>query len=116
MTYTVILSRQAAIDLQDIYQYIALTLLSPNNAANMRNKLKEAILSLKTFPERYRIYPKEPLKSQNIRIFPLKSYIILYNTDTTSNIVNILRVMYGKRNIPNHLVLHENREIYSPAI
>lgn len=116
MIYTVILSKQATIDLQDIHKYISLTLLVPDNATHILNKLKKAIFSLQNFPERYRVYHTEPLKSKKIRLFPVENYIILYATDIPSKIVNIIRVIYGKRNIPTHLLLHEKRQPYQCCI
>lgn len=116
MTYKIIFSQQANLDLREISEYISLTLSSPNTATNLLNKLEKAILSLKIFPERYRVYQTEPLKSKKIRLFPVANYIILYTTDIPSKIVNIIRVIYGKRNVANHLLLHEKRQSYRPIL
>ena len=53
--YSVQLTKAASDDIESIYRYIADKLLSPENAIKQYNRLKEAILKLDTFPERYNI-------------------------------------------------------------
>lgn len=116
MTYKIAFSKQANLDLREISGYISLILSSPNTATNLLNRLEKAIFSLKIFPERYRIYQTEPLKSKKIRLFPVENYVILYTMDIPSKTVNIIRVIYGKRNISTHVLLHEKRQPYQYGI
>lgn len=41
MTYQVKISKQAKTDLRDIYEYIAFTLLSPENASKLMSTLEK---------------------------------------------------------------------------
>lgn len=50
--YTVKLYARAYQDLEEIYSYIANSLLEPDTALNMVDALETAILSLAQFPER----------------------------------------------------------------
>ena len=48
--------------MEDIYNYIALELLSPDNAIGQYNRIADEILTLDVFPQRYRIMDSEPEK------------------------------------------------------
>ena len=82
MIYEVVQSEQAEYDLRAVYEYIAFDLKSPENANSQLNRLEEMILSLNQFPERFRLYQKEPWLSRNTRIAPKDNYLIFYMTDT----------------------------------
>lgn len=60
MMFEVILSERADTDLREIYEYIAFTLLSPENAESQLERLENSILKLNQMPERFRLYVKEP--------------------------------------------------------
>ena len=53
MIYTVEISKQADVDLRSIYEYIAFTLLSAENAIRQLNRLEESIMGLGQMPERF---------------------------------------------------------------
>lgn len=53
--YKVEITREALRDMEDIYNYIAVDLLSPENAMGQYNRIADEILTLDSFPERYRI-------------------------------------------------------------
>ena len=78
--YEVIISDQADQDLRGIYEYIALELLSPDNAAGQLDRLEAAILNLDTFPEGHRLYEEEPWHSRNLRVFPVDNYVVFWGT------------------------------------
>lgn len=48
-------------------------------------------------PERYRRYEDEELTKENIRICPVKNYLIFYKVNTKEKTVEIIRVLYSKR-------------------
>lgn len=60
MIYEVTTTNQADDDLRGIYEYIAVELLSPNNAKGQFERLEEHIIGLEEFPERFRLFEKEP--------------------------------------------------------
>ena len=63
----------------------------------------KSIRSLEEMPMRYRLYDDEPLHSQGVRFFPVDNYLIFYKTNEEESIVNIVRIMYGRRDINKQL-------------
>lgn len=106
MNYEVELSVQADADLRGIYEYIAFTLLAPENAGGQLDRLEEGILSLEQYPMRHRAYEKEPWHSRGLRILPVDNYVLLYIPNEETRVVTIIRVMYGGRNIDKELNEH----------
>lgn len=51
--YTVKLTAEASKDMEQIYDYIAWSLLAPESALNQYNRIAEAVLSLNQMPERF---------------------------------------------------------------
>lgn len=104
MSFEVRLSQNAVLDLDGIFRYIATKLQAPLNAKGQLDRLENAIYSLETMPERNKLYDKEPWKSRNLRKMFVDNYIVFYLVDNDNKIVNVIRIMYAKRDIPKHLV------------
>ena len=103
MIYKINLSKQANSDLRSIYEYIAFSLLSPDNAQKQLKRLETGILNLESLPKRFKVYPHEPWRSRNIRIMPIDNFLIFYISDDSTQTVSILRVIYSGQNIPDNL-------------
>ncbi len=103
MKYEVRLTHSAEEDLKNIYSYIAYEIGSPEAAAAQLSRLEKNICELDEMTERFRLYEKEPWHSRGMRIMPVDNYLVFYITDTELNIVNIVRVMYGGRDIDAQL-------------
>ena len=103
MNYEVRLTTQAENDLRGIFEYIAFDLQSVQNAAGQLNRLEQSIASLDQMPERFRVYGNEPWSSRNLRIMPVDNYLVFYIPDHEEQIVHIMRVMYGGRDIDGQL-------------
>ena len=97
MIYSVNISAQADKDIRAIYEYIALTLMSPENANAQLSRLEDRINKLDNLPKRFPKYKNE------IRFMPVDNYLVFYTVEDVAKNVSILRVMYGKRNIENTL-------------
>ena len=97
MIYSVNISTQADKDIRAIYEYIALTLMSPENANAQLSRLEDRINKLDNLPKRFPKYKNE------IRFMPVDNYLVFYTVEEVSKNVSILRVMYGKRNIEKTL-------------
>lgn len=52
-------------------------------------------------PERFRKY--DGIKEKNIRICPVKKYLIFYEVDNIVKNINVIRVLYSSRNFNNLL-------------
>ena len=63
----------------------------------------KAARSLEQMPMRYRLYEEEPWHSQRLRFLPVDDYLIFYLSDETNNVVNIIRVMYGGKDVKKQL-------------
>lgn len=103
MIYTVKISAEAENDLNDIYQYIAFDLQSPENAARQLARLKKMIQSLDEMPFRFRKYHLPNLHKKDIHIVTVNRYCIFYEPNEETKEVIILRVIYGARNLPTLL-------------
>lgn len=103
MMYSVKISEKAESDLKEIFEYVAFELLSVQTAFDLLERLEKSILNLNQMPNRHIAYEKEPWKSRGLRIMPVGNYIVLYIVDEESAVVNIVRVMYGGREIETQL-------------
>jgi plasmid stabilization system protein ParE len=94
---------QAEQDIRGIYEYIAYVLMSAQNAAAQIERIKAGIFSLSEYPERQTIYDVQPWKSRNLRFLPIDNYTIYYLINDEKKSVQIIRVMYGKRDTTKQL-------------
>lgn len=103
MIYDVVYTAEARQDLRDIYEYIAYELLVPEIASSQVDRIMKAARSLEQMPMRYTRYEEEPWHSQGLRFFPVDNYLIFYLPDETTSVVNIIRIMYGGRDVKRQL-------------
>lgn len=85
-------------DLREIYTHITYNLQNPFAASEQVNRITLAAESLRVFPKMHRVRGKDRFGDE-LRIYPVDNYNILYSIDEIENIVNISRVLYGHRNI-----------------
>jgi len=74
--YKVEITKEALQDMEDIYNYIAIDLLAPDNAMGQYNRIADEILTLDTFPERFRIMDSEPEKRMELRRMLVDNYSV----------------------------------------
>lgn len=103
MIYEVVYSAEARQDLRDIYEYIAHELLVPEIASGQAGRIMKAVRSLEQMPMRYTRYEEEPWHSRGLRFLPVDNYLIFYLPDEATNVVNIIRIMYGGRDVKRQL-------------
>ena len=103
MTWNVNYADDALQDLQNIYEYIAFTLLETETAKKQLNRIMNAVDSLDHMPYRHRLYDKEPWHTKGLRILPVDNYLIFYLPDELQSTVAIIRIMYGGRNVNKQL-------------
>lgn len=99
MAYKVLIADQAYRDLRAIFEYIAYELRSIDTARNLIESLEENISSLNFMPYRFAKYNIESAKDKDIRALPLGNYLILYMPKEEDHTVNIIRVIYGGKDI-----------------
>ncbi len=76
--YKVEITKEALQDMEDIYNYIATELLSPENAMGQYNRIANEILTLDSFPERFRIMESEAEKRMELRRMLVDNYSVFY--------------------------------------
>ena len=101
MSMNIVYTHTARQDLREIYDYIASTLLVPDTARSLTDKIMADIRSLEKFPERNPLYKDEPWYSQGVRFMPVKNYLVFYTVKNET--VSISRIMYGGRDISKQL-------------
>jgi toxin ParE1/3/4 len=97
------LTHQAENDLKSIYEYVAFTLFEPEIASDLIKRIEQSIMSLEYMPERFRLYEKEPWCNIGLRQMPIENFVIFYIPRVEEQTVTIIRIMYGGRNIEEHL-------------
>ena len=89
--YSVMMSAAAAEDIGGIADYIA------NTAARLIGRLKTAVKSLETMPERHPLVADTYLALCGIRTLLVDNYCVFYAVNRAEHTVNIIRVIYTKR-------------------
>ena len=103
MIYQVILSDAANRDLRNIFEYIFYELKASQSASGMLDKLEKAVLSLEEMPNRHKVIEGEPWLSRKVRLMPVGNYVVIYFVDDNKYEVNIMRIIYGGRDIDAEL-------------
>ena len=99
--YTVEVTKSALQDMEDIYNYIAIELLSPEAAMGQYNRIADEILTLDTFPKRNRIMDSEPEKRMELRRLFVDNYTVFYTIRGYRVIVT--DVLYSASDIESRL-------------
>ena len=103
MSWRIVYSSQARQDLRSVFEYIANELCAPDTAANQARRIMKSIRDLEEMPLRYRLYEDEPWNRMGLRFFPADNYLVFYLPKEAENVVNIVRIMYGGRDIKKQL-------------
>ena len=90
-------------ELDDIFDYIANTLLEPKTAHDLVSLIIKEVLSLDEMPFRQRLYEDEPWHSKGLRVLTVKNHLVFFLPVESDNTVYIVRIMYGGRDI-NYLL------------
>ena len=100
--YRVQITAKALTDMEEIYNYIAIQLQSPENAMRQYNRIAEAIEGLKVFPERVRLMESGPERKMELRQLAVDNYSVFYVIESGKVIVT--RVLYSASNIEKRLL------------
>ncbi len=96
--YKILFSKDARKDLKDIYVYIKYSLQEPIIAKKLVDKLSKEIYKLEDNPTVYAIIKDEIIKKREIRKIKVNNYIVFYKVEEKNRIVEIVRIMYARRN------------------
>lgn len=107
--YIVKLTAEANKDMEQIYDYIAWSLLAPESALNQYNRIAKAVLSLNQMPERCPLFDCEPEHSRGIHKMIIDNYTVCYIIDNSKKEVFVLAVLYGASDIHSKLQNRQGR-------
>ena len=97
------IAKHAEDDLRGIYEYIAFEKLEPGVAKNLIGRIKKRVSKLNNSPQSFALYQKEPWKSRGLRRVNSGNYAIFYIPTEEDNMVTVIRIMYGGRDIESIL-------------
>ena len=70
----------------------------------LHTEIKNTVLSLEIFPERYhKIGETTNLQEENIRKLPINKFIVVYQVDNENNQVNILHIFSERQDYLNQI-------------
>ena len=96
--YTVILYKWAIRDIESIYAYISTEKLSPENARNLADRIKKAILGLDSMPQSHQDRIVGRFAGKGYKQLLIDNYVAIYKIDETKKIVWVVTVQYQGRN------------------
>jgi hypothetical protein len=97
--YEVMIYPRALQDIDDIYAYIALEKLSPENAKGQTDRIWEAIKTLDTFPESHQDRVVGRYAGRGYKQLIIDNYIAIFKIDKQHKKVFIITVRYQGRNL-----------------
>ena len=86
----------AQLDMEQIFEYIAVELCNPTAAINQINDFEKAIECICSFPESCPFIRNEYVKDKTLRKLIVNNYIAFYRI--YENQIQVVRVLYGMRN------------------
>ena len=93
--YNVSLTSRALRDLDDIYVYIAQTLLVPETALSLVDKIEKEILSLEEMPYRFPERKTGAYANKGYRQLFVENYTVIYRVDEKRRQVIIVTIRYS---------------------
>jgi len=96
--YEVKLLNRALADLDDIYTYIANSLLAPETALKLVDEIEQKIMSLRNMPQRCPVRHGGAYANKGYRQLFVKNYTIIFRIDEKSSQVIVVTIRYSKSN------------------
>lgn len=100
--YRVEITNEALKNMEEIYDYIAEELQAPENAMGQYNRIADAILSLDTFPEKFKVLECEPERTRRLRRMVVDNYSVFYVVCDSKVVVT--NVLYSASDIETRLM------------
>ena len=97
--YEVMLYPKAFRDIDDIYAYIALDKLSPENAKGQTDRIWTALRKLEIFPESHQDRVVGRYAGKGYKQLVIDNYIAIYKIDENKKRVYVVTIQYQGRDI-----------------
>lgn len=101
MSHSVTIQPDAAVELDEIYAYVAHHLRNPLDAGRLVGRIEEAILSLGEMPYRAPLSQDPRFAIQGVRAMSVGSHMIYYIVDDVLREVSIVHVAHHLRSSTN---------------
>ncbi len=101
--YEVILTPEAENDLEELTQYIACNLNSPEIAFDFVERIRVEFAKLRSLPNRHAYTRQEPWRSRGVRMMPFHGFEIFYLVFDNEKVVRVQNVICERRDIPTVL-------------
>lgn len=85
--------------MDDIFAYIALEKLSPENAKGQTDRIKKKLKTLETFPQAHQERMEGRYAGKNYRQLIIDNYIAIYRIDEETKTVHVVTIQYQGRNL-----------------
>lgn len=103
--YSYRFTKQAIHDFEEILDYLYVNLENPIAAKNLQKKIFERIDLLRVFPDSGSSVNNEFLSDKTVRKVVVNNYIIYFKVHHDDEMITIVRIIYGKRNLDEILKL-----------
>lgn len=97
--YRVKVNSRAIRELDHIYEYIANEKLAPENAKGQVERIKNAVLSLDTFPQSRQERNEGRYAGKGYRQLLIDNYIVIFRIDEPHKTVYVVTIQYQRRNL-----------------
>ena len=97
--YEVMLYPKAYRDIDEIYAYIALEKLAPENAKGQTDRIWDAIDSLETFPQSHQDRLVGRYAGKGYKQLLINNYVAIFKIDEKKKTVYVVTVQYQGRNL-----------------
>ena len=98
-----IITEKAETDIDEVIEYICVSLCNPQAANDLLNEIEKAIGNALDFPEMYQFLDNELTNKEDLRKVNIGNYVLLYSYDQSNAVITILRFVFGRRNLKNLL-------------
>jgi plasmid stabilization system protein ParE len=99
MAFKVNFSEQAAIDFSEILDYISNELYAPLASNRFYDAVSKQIGIIGDNPLIFPLHPDKKLNEQKLHFTVIGNYLMFYVVNSEDDIVDIVRIIYGKRNL-----------------
>ena len=97
--YEVLLYPKAYRDIEEIYAYIALEKLSPENAKGQTDRIWDAIFTLDEYPESHQDRQVGRYAGKGYKQLLIDNYIAIFKIDESEKKVYVITIQYQGRNM-----------------
>jgi plasmid stabilization system protein ParE len=97
--YKVKVNKRAFKDIDNIFEYIAIEKLSPDNAKGQTDRIWNALKTLDTFPQSHQERNEGRYAGKGYRQLIIDNYIAIFRIDENTKTVYIVTVQYQGRKL-----------------